>query len=169
MSAPEYPELRGKTVSAEALMAYVYENHQHLNLDGEGNPVVVMSVPLEAWLREQSAVSAAGHVDVVERVLDAPTSKEVLHNTGSATVREYFACLLHELLLNGEEFDSKRPFGYSDWQNDLELALVNASLVSGTVDSDGALVTVDSSAVADLLHSAIGRMGGETPAERDET
>jgi hypothetical protein len=50
----KYPELRGKVVDAEALMAYIFENHYHpINETGDGDPVV-RSLLLELWLRHHA-------------------------------------------------------------------------------------------------------------------
>jgi hypothetical protein len=47
-----YPELRGMTVPADELMAYIYEHHDH---HGEPDYLpFVLSIPLERWLRQHA-------------------------------------------------------------------------------------------------------------------
>lgn len=54
MFGVEYPELRGKTVDAEALMVYVFNKHWHpARSDGNDAPVVD-SLPLDTWIRENA-------------------------------------------------------------------------------------------------------------------
>ena len=52
------------------------------------------------------------------------------------TVREYFLILLTKLWIEGEGFSSKRPFGNSGWDLDLEVALIEAGVMPGTVERD---------------------------------
>lgn len=69
---------------------------------------------------------------------------EVLHcpmepnNANAATVGEYLGLLLSNLWIDGERFSSKRPFGDSDWQYDVYIALNKAGLIKGLIlDEDG--------------------------------
>ena len=60
---------------------------------------------------------------------------------GTVTIREYLYALLKKLWVHGESFNSKRPFGNSDWQNPLEKPLIEAGFVTGDLytDSDGSI------------------------------
>lgn len=80
------------------------------------------------------------------------------NDAGVATVRGYLVKLLQTLWQEGECFDGKRPFGYSGWQSDVHLALVNAGLVAGTCDADGCLSQVDERAANALVLAAIGEL-----------
>lgn len=110
-----------------------------------------------------------GPADKVQRTLDAVMDASG-NDAGAATIREYLASLLHELFRQGADFSGKRPFGHSGWEADLELALVKAHLITGRVNSDDQLVFADYEEASNLLHAAIGRMGGEDfPYEDDSS
>lgn len=77
---------------------------------------------------------------LIQRVLDAPMSVARCREcTDVATVRDYLKKLLKDLWQKGDGFDGKRPFGNSNWEYDIYLALVVAGLVPGTLDEDGFL------------------------------
>lgn len=94
-----------------------------------------------------------------ERVLSCPMDK---NNADATTVREYFIELLSTLWQEDEGFSSKRPFGDSDWQYDVYLALHRAGLIDGLVlDSDGYVEhfsRADQLAADDLIQKAIWSM-----------
>lgn len=48
-----YPELAGKTISAEALMEYIFAKHEH-PASPDGYPFL-WSLDLERWLRETAS------------------------------------------------------------------------------------------------------------------
>lgn len=73
-----------------------------------------------------------------------PTSVAILacpmseNDAGAATVGGYLAALLTEVLTETEEFDGKRPFGNSGWDDDIYIALTQAGLITGMIfDEDG--------------------------------
>lgn len=69
-----------------------------------------------------------------ERILALPMQ----HNDADAsTIRDYLKALLLQLLLEGEGFSGKRPFGNSGWEHDLHKPLITAGLVEGALDEHG--------------------------------
>jgi hypothetical protein len=72
-----------------------------------------------------------------------PTPAEILalpmqqpNDADVATIRDYLVKLLADLWLEGEGFDSKRPFGNSCWESDLYPPLVKAGYVEGVIDEE---------------------------------
>lgn len=59
------------------------------------------------------------------------------------TIKEYLKKLLKQLWLEGEGFSGKRPFGNSGWQYDLYKPLIQNNFVTGKLDEDGYIDTVD--------------------------
>lgn len=59
------------------------------------------------------------------------------------TVRDYLWRLLHKLWKEEDSFSSKRPYGNSGWQYDIYRPLIVAGVISGTLDSEGYVDTVD--------------------------
>lgn len=57
------------------------------------------------------------------------------------TIRDYLARVLLKFWDEGEGFNSKRPYGNSDWAWRLYEALVQGKFISGTLDSDGRIDT----------------------------
>ena len=53
------------------------------------------------------------------------------------TIRDYLHLLLKTLWKEGESFSGKRPFGNSDWEDDLFKPLVVNGFVRGEVDEEG--------------------------------
>jgi hypothetical protein len=53
------------------------------------------------------------------------------------TIRKYFKTLLRTLWEEGEGFSGKRPLGNSGWQYDLEIPLIAAGLLEGTLEVTG--------------------------------
>lgn len=94
-----------------------------------------------------------------QNVLSCPMDK---NNAGATTVREYLVELMSALWYEEEGFSSKRPFGDSDWQFDVYLALNRAGLIDGLVlDSDGYVEhfsRADQKIADDLIQRAIWSM-----------
>jgi hypothetical protein len=94
-----------------------------------------------------------------------PTPAEVLalplepNDSGADTVRGYLTELLRMLWREEAGFNSKRPFGYSDWVYDVYKPLINAGWVKGTLDEDGYVEEVDFRAADALMDEAIKAMG----------
>lgn len=61
----------------------------------------------------------------------------VSHDIGETTVREYLKALLEEVLIDGEGFSGKRPFGNSGWEYDIARPLISAGVLKGELDEDG--------------------------------
>jgi hypothetical protein len=99
------------------------------------------------------------------------TAREVLtapmgdNDAKAATVREYLIALLTSLWDQRAEFDAKRPFGFSDWEEEVYRALVQAGLVEGRTDNDGALEAVDETAADRLVADAIRSLSSPTAQE----
>ena len=60
-------------------------------------------------------------------------------DVGFITIREYLHALLAKLWREGWAFNSKRPFGNSNWQHVLQKPLIEAGFVKGEIyiDDDG--------------------------------
>lgn len=93
--------------------------------------------------------------------MDTPTPAQVLatpmgqNDSGAATVHDYLIALLAMLWQEREEFNSKRPFGNSGWESDLDRALLRAGYVAGELDNEGYVEDVDTDAVDRLIAEAI--------------
>ena len=61
----------------------------------------------------------------------------VSHDIGETTVREYLKTLLEAVLIDGEGFSGKRPFGNSGWEYDIARPLIAAGVLKGELDDDG--------------------------------
>lgn len=96
---------------------------------------------------------------------DVPTPQQILalpmqeNDAGAATIRDYLIALLAMLWDEKEGFNGKRPFGNSDWDGHLVIALVRAGLVDGEIDEDGYLDGCDDDAVEELIADAIQALG----------
>lgn len=76
----------------------------------------------------------------------------------ASSIREYLGALLERLWDEQDEFSGKRPFGNSDWNGDLQIALIKVGAVSGAIDEDGYLDRVDSPMVDTLIRAAIAEL-----------
>lgn len=76
----------------------------------------------------------------------------------AATVGEYLGLLLSTLWLQADGFSAKRPFGNSDWQYVVYMAMVKAGLATGVVyEEDGFeyLDEIDEIAADEIILQAI--------------
>jgi hypothetical protein len=55
---------------------------------------------------------------------------------GRVTARGYLKALLEELLLKGESFSGKRPWGNSGWEHELAMPLCKAGVIEATIDDE---------------------------------
>ena len=85
-------------------------------------------------------------------ILDIPMQE---NDANAKTIREYLKALLEKLWSKGEGFCGKRPFGNSDWEYDLYIALVAAGAVEGTLDEDGCFEDCDTKKADSLIFQAI--------------
>lgn len=81
-----------------------------------------------------------------------------INDAGATTVRAYLTALLVTLWQKDEGFSGKRPFGNSGWKYDVYKALVDGGAVTGKLDSDGYIETVDDAAADELVFQAIEAM-----------
>lgn len=65
------------------------------------------------------------------------------NDADAATIKDYLKALLTTLWEEEEGFDGKRPFGNSGWQYDVYKTLVKFEIISGSIDREGYLETVD--------------------------
>ena len=70
------------------------------------------------------------------------------------TVRKFLVQLLMTLWDEEESFSGKRPFGNSGWKSDLEIALIRAGAVAGTI-VHGFVDDIDYDAFDKAIHAAI--------------
>lgn len=59
------------------------------------------------------------------------------------TIRDYLMKLLTKVWIEGEEFNGKRPFGYSSWEYDLYQPLIKYGFIEGKLDEDGYVESVN--------------------------
>jgi hypothetical protein len=62
---------------------------------------------------------------------------------GEVTARQYLKRLLNDLLMKGECFSGKRPFGNSGWEHDLAKPLILAGVIEGSIEDGYAEPAVD--------------------------
>lgn len=97
-------------------------------------------------------------------ILDLPMS---MNDAGATTVRAYLIALLSEVWQKGEGFSGKRPFGNSGWEFELYIPLIKASLIKGSLDSNGYVEDCDNKSADELIFSAIDALGArQTPEPR---
>jgi hypothetical protein len=89
-----------------------------------------------------------------------PTAQQVLdltlpsNDAGAVTIRGYLIQLLRKLWAEGSG-------GSDDWQWDIYDVMVKAGWVTGLVDEDGFLVSVDTATADKYLDAAIQELGRE--------
>lgn len=74
------------------------------------------------------------------------------------SIREYLCELLTTLWTEGECFSGKRPFGNSGWEYDLYIPLLKAGAITGTLDSEGYIDTIDTAAANKTVLGLIAEM-----------
>lgn len=92
-----------------------------------------------------------------QRVLALPMPDD--NDAGATTIGEYLIKLLATLWDEKEGFDGKRPFGNSDWDGDLVVALIQAGAIEGELDEDGYINSCDDDAAEELIAAAIQALG----------
>lgn len=70
----------------------------------------------------------------IENINDALDTQFESRDLGTLTARKYLKALLGELLLKGEGFSGKRPFGNSGWETELAKPLIEAGVIEGMID-----------------------------------
>lgn len=63
--------------------------------------------------------------------------KIISDDVGELTLKEYLKLIFSNLWAEGEEFNSKRPFGNSDWQWKVYEAMIREKVIEGTIDDYG--------------------------------
>jgi hypothetical protein len=71
------------------------------------------------------------------------------------TVCDYLLRLLHDVIVQGEGFDGKRPFGNSGWQHDLYASMVRAEIIEGEFDEDGYVEELDDEKGEEIILACI--------------
>ena len=117
---------------------------------------MILSLPKEdrEHVRASLAVDAAGGTEAMA-VLDLPM---FTNDAEAATVRGYLKALLRGLWVKQEGFSSKRPFGNSGWTGELEIALIKAGKIPGSVSPEGWLEESDSNAAHKVILEAIDQL-----------
>lgn len=69
----------------------------------------------------------------IQAVLDCPMQD---NDSGATTIRGYLKALLTTLWIEGEGFSGKRPFGNSNWEDDIAFALVKGKCIKGRICSE---------------------------------
>lgn len=62
---------------------------------------------------------------------------------GKITLKKYFIAMIEVFWNDPEDFNGKRPFGYSCWQDDLYQALIKNKFVEGKIDEEGCIDELD--------------------------
>lgn len=88
------------------------------------------------------------------------------NDANAATIRDYLITLLVTLWDEKEGFSGKRPFGNSDWDSDLIVALIQADAIEGELDEDGYIGSCDDDAAEELIADAIQALGYSEPDAR---
>jgi hypothetical protein len=90
-----------------------------------------------------------------------PTPAQVLacpmrrNDADAATIGAWLMELLATVWRQQSDFSSKRPFGSSDWNGDLALALIRAGYLDGKLDNEGYLDDYDRERLDRLIAEAI--------------
>lgn len=92
-----------------------------------------------------------------QRALALPMPDD--NDADAATIGEYLIKLLARLWDEKEAFDGKRPFGNSDWDGELIVALIQAGAIEGELDEDGYINSCDDDAAEELIAAAIQALG----------
>lgn len=74
----------------------------------------------------------------IEKVLNLNISEDE-----ADTILDYLHHLLQTLMDKKEGFSGKHPFGDSGWEYDLYIPMVKAGFVSGKIDEDGYVNSID--------------------------
>lgn len=88
------------------------------------------------------------------------------NDANAATIRDYLIALLATLWEEKDGFTGKRPFGNSDWDGDLIVALIQAGAIEGELDEDGYIDSCDDDAAEELISDAIQALGYSEPDAR---
>jgi hypothetical protein len=76
-------------------------------------------------------------------------------NDPGYTIKTYLYELLAVLWREQADFSGKRPFGNSGWEYDLYVPLIKAKMVTGELDEDGFIETIDSDSANRIIDNAI--------------
>jgi hypothetical protein len=69
----------------------------------------------------------------IQEVLDCPMQE---NDSEATTIKGYLKALLFTLWDEGEGFSGKRPFGNSNWEDDVAFALVKGKFIKGRITSE---------------------------------
>ncbi|ACU71843.1 hypothetical protein Caci_2934 [Catenulispora acidiphila DSM 44928] len=81
------------------------------------------------------------------------------NDADATTIGDYLIKLLATLWDEKEGFDGKKPFGNSDWDGDLVVALIQAGAIEGELDEDRCIEFCDDDAAEELIAAAIQALG----------
>ena len=76
----------------------------------------------------------------------------------NVTVGYFLEQLLKTLLIQGENFNSKRPFGNSGWEYDLAICLVENNIIEGKVNRMDSGLILDSEFDIYSFHEVMGEL-----------
>lgn len=95
--------------------------------------------------------------ETARQVLDLPMPDG--NDADAATIRDYLIKLLTLAWQEADNFSGKKPFGSSDWEADLQLPLLKAGLIGGSLDEFGYIDDLDVEAADRLILAAIAELG----------
>lgn len=90
-----------------------------------------------------------------DAILDLPMEE---NDSGATTIKGYLIALLREVWKEEEGFSGKRPFGNSGWVWDVYKALVQGSIIGGTINRYEELDDCDDEAGYAIIMEAIGNL-----------
>lgn len=74
------------------------------------------------------------------------------NDANASTLGDYLSALAQTCWIEGEGFSGKRPFGNSGWRSDIWKPLIAAEAVTGRLDEDGYVESVDDFGVDQIMH-----------------
>lgn len=70
-------------------------------------------------------------------------------------LRQYLYTVLSKLWQDCDDFNSKRPFGYSSWQFDVYRELIAQGYIDGKLDTDGYIVAFENKDALEFMQQLI--------------
>jgi hypothetical protein len=141
----ENEKLEARLAEANQSVLAMHQDCSDLTVDRDRLSAIVAGMPKEKREEEMKTLTPA-------ELLDLPMYE---NDAEAATIRGYLKAILLSVWLEGEEFNGKRPFGNSGWKGDVEVALIKAGVIEGSLDENGYIDSSDSSGANKLIATAI--------------
>lgn len=85
-----------------------------------------------------------------QQILALPLEENDAH---ASTIGQFLITLTDKAWNEGEDFDGKRPWGNSAWEDPVTIALIKANTVTGKLDEDGYIYSVNYIEVETVMNS----------------